>query len=109
MMWGQQKTSADLFYNIKTVVKTIEKLDAISFEDEEGIHILPLKNISSIRKQIGEYNYRKSEYYEQYPHPRYVIKMIGGEYFYITKQLYEKLEKNLYNVTLTDKRSDGKY
>lgn len=87
----------------------MEKLDVISFEDEEGIHILPLKNISSIHKKIGEYNYIKSEYYEHYSCPRYVIKMIGGEYFYITKQLYEKLEKSLYHVTLTDKRSDWKY
>ncbi len=87
----------------------MEKSDVISFEDEEGIHIIPLENISSIHKKTGAYNYIKSEYYEHYSKPRYVIKIIGGEYFYVTKQLYEKLEKIFYNVILTDKRNDRKY
>lgn len=29
----------------------MEKSDVISFEDEEGIHIIPLENISSIHKK----------------------------------------------------------
>lgn len=83
------------------------KIDVISFEDEEGTHIIPLGNIITIAKEIGHYNYRLYKYDANFSPIRYTVRLVNGELFYITKQLYEKIEKSMYNIVLKDKRGEG--
>ena len=84
----------------------MEKREAILLKDEEGTHYIPIANIASVCEEIGVYDYRKGYYKEKYPKARYVIRA-NNEWFYVTKQVYEKIIECCYNVVVEGERSNG--
>ena len=84
----------------------IEDGKALTFEfkDEEGVHLIPYRNIMTMTEEIGIYNYGKREYKEYYDGTRYIIRTVNREFFYLTKDLYDELKKRLVKVDLKGER-----
>ncbi len=100
------------------------KEQALQFEDESGIHIIPFSSIATLAEEVGEYNYTKDDYvcdiYDKeanrtklicapYNRKKYTLRTVNGESFALTQELYETLVNVLYDVAIKASRKNGRY
>ena len=91
------------------MIKEIDKMSVIEFEDEEGMHLIPLSSISTLSAEKGIYDYRENRYGIQYKQTRYVLRTKGKEVFNLSKSFYEELKDALFKTELKGKQTDGNY
>ena len=94
--------------NMNMELESEEKSDVLLVKDEEGTHLIPIANITMISEKIGKYDYLNKCYYHKYAKPRYVVKVIDGGFFYVTKSVYQKLATS-YNISMDSDREIGDY